>query len=338
MAADRSYSSRKNTCGGGGGPFLGFYATLAKQGPSPQLPLSVRSAFRPVLTALPNTPLLLEAMLLSNGFVGARALVQGLVQGLRELRVVSPRNTTRESSTRRAAAAAAAAAAVSYLDSSSGGSGTSSSKVRSSADVATLLHAVAVKAVRTAKGLLAPETARELRAAKRKLGLASLTSSERKEKTEHISRAVEARALIAGFVRALLFEETGRDSRALKSQKRKKPTAPGSSGSRNTSDVPVLKGSATTAKETSDAGQWEIDTRRAAMVTAFQQTEILREILKPLDNMAVGFDDGAPLGRERCAWKLSLRAGAQSRQRSCGLPTVYSIQSTSPKSLIDETP
>lgn len=293
--ANASYGSRRNACNGGGGPFLGFFATLAKQGPSPQLPLSVRSAFRPVLTALPNTPLLLEAMLLTSGFVGARALVQGLVQGLRELRAVNPRNIAREASTRGVAATAeataAAAPAVPSLDSSSG---TNTSKGRPSADVATLLHAVALKAVKTATGLLAPETARELRAAKRRLGLASLTSSERKEKTENISRAVEARALIAGFVRALLFEETGGDLRALKPQKTKKTTVSSSSSSsgRKSSDVSDTKGLAAGTKETSasaDAGQAEIDARRAAMVTAFQQTEILREILKPLGDMAVGF-------------------------------------------------
>lgn len=295
MTASTSYGSRQNNCGGGGGLFLGVFATLAKQGPSPKLPLSVRSAFRPVLTALPNTPLLLEAMLLTSGFVGARTLVQGLVQGLRELRV-SPRILPHEPATR-GAAVITAAAAVPSVDSISRGSAANSYEVRSSTDVATLLHAVAVKAVRTATGLLAAETARELRAARRKLGLDSLTSSERNEKTEHISRAVEARALIAGFVRALLLEEAGGDIRALKSQKTKKPTVSSSSGSKKLSDVPVPTGAATAAKETStptDAEQLEIDKRRAAMVMAFQQTEIFRGILQPLDDMAVGFEYDSP--------------------------------------------
>lgn len=164
--------------------------------------------------------------------------------------------------------------------------------VTRSADPATLLHAVAVKAVRTAAELLAPETARELRAARRKLGLASLTSSERKEKTKHLSRAVEARVLIAGFVRALLFEETGGDPRALKSQKTKKPALSTSGNTNSTSSasaasapkiVPVDNLTATPK----DAGQLEIDARRAVMVSTFQKTQVLQEILKPLEDMAV---------------------------------------------------
>lgn len=240
-------------------------------------------------------------MLLTSGFVGARALVEGLVQGLRELRAVSPRNIAREPPTTGVAATpavtVAAAPAGPFIDSSSG---TNTSKGRPSVDVATLLHAVALKAVRSATGLLAPETARELRAAKRRLGLASLTSSERKEKTENISRAVEARALIAGFVRALLFEETGGDLRALKTKKMKKTAVSSNSSGRKSSDVSDTQEIATGMKDSSasaDAGQMEIDTRRAAMVTAFQQTEILREILKPLDDMGVGFDSD-----ERCAF------------------------------------
>lgn len=43
---------------------------------------------------------------------------------------------------------------------------------------------VARRAVRTAAELIAPETAKELRAARRKLGLGSLTISERKAKTD----------------------------------------------------------------------------------------------------------------------------------------------------------
>ncbi|CAM9710872.1 unnamed protein product [Scytosiphon promiscuus] len=68
---------------------------------------------------------------------------------------------------------------------------------------------------------------------------------------------------------ALLVEETGGDVRALKSQKTKK--APTSSSS-----------AAPTPK---DAGQLDIDSRRAAMVSTFQQTEVFRTILKPLEEM-----------------------------------------------------
>ncbi|CAM9106957.1 unnamed protein product [Hapterophycus canaliculatus] len=291
--------------GGGGGPFLGFFATLAKRGEVPQIPLSVRFSFRPVLTALPNTPLLLEAMLLSNGFLGARLLVRGLVQGLRELRGVtgSDRACTShsdfflsESHTTRAgvpsitgAVPSPAAAAESSGSGSIDSGARNSSKLLSTADAATLLHTVAVKAVRRAAGLLAPETARELRVARRKLGLASLTSSERKEKTEHLSRAVEARVLIAGFVMALLLEETGGDVRALKSQKTKKTPPSSSGGSRAASSAAAApKGGNGAAKGSStpkDAGQLDIDSRRATMVSIFQQTEVFRTILKPLEEM-----------------------------------------------------
>lgn len=85
-------------------------------------------------------------------------------------------------------------------------------------DATTILHRIALRAVRNATELLAPETARELRAARRKLGLASLTTSERKAKTDTLSRAVEARVLIAGVVRALLREEiAGQATRSLAS-------------------------------------------------------------------------------------------------------------------------
>lgn len=279
--------------GGGDGPFLGFFATLAKQGPAPQLPLAVRSAFRPVLTALPNAPVLLEAILLTNGFLGARALVQGLVHGLRELRAITadqgegglsanPSTGARSAATGVASAVPAGSLKNNSID------GRYTSKVLASVDAATLMQTVAVEAVRTAAGLLGPETARELRAARRKLGLASLTSSERKEKTKGLSRAVEARVLIAGFARALLFEETGGDVRALKSQKAEKTT---SSRSGSVSSLAGVPNEAGTAKGVlhKDAGQLEIDARRALIVSTFQQTDILREILKPLEDMAVSF-------------------------------------------------
>lgn len=59
----------------------------------------------------------------------------------------------------------------------------SSPEISQSVILATL-HSVARQAVRTAAELMAPETARELKAARRKLGLASLTISERKAKTD----------------------------------------------------------------------------------------------------------------------------------------------------------
>lgn len=290
--------------GGGAEPFLGFFATLAKQRPVPQLPLAVRSAFRPVLTALPNAPLLLEAMLLTNGFLGARALVRGLIQGLRMLSETTatghvddqgeapPSGSRSNISVVNLPTARATAAAGPTADTvNNSDSGRDSSMVWASADAATLMQTVAAKAVRTAAGLLGPETARELRAARRKLGLASLTSSERMEKTKHLSRAVEARVLIAGFARALLFEESGGDKRALTSQKTKKPTTSSSSGSIGGSAAAAVlpNGTTSVAKEEllRDAGQLEIDARRALMVSTFQQTEILRDILQPLEDMAV---------------------------------------------------
>lgn len=71
----------------GGGPFIGVFATLSRQQgfPNPELPLSIRAAFRPVLTSPPNVLILVEAMLLTSGFSGARSLVRGVVEGLRKL-------------------------------------------------------------------------------------------------------------------------------------------------------------------------------------------------------------------------------------------------------------
>lgn len=284
--------NRDNINGGsGGGPFLGFFATLANRGAAPQIPLSVRFSFRPVLTAPPNTPLLLEAMLLTNSFSGARLLVQGLVQGLRELRGV---NGSHGSGVTTAGVSSLGGAVTSQAAATTGSSGSRrGSTLLSSTDAATLLQSVAVKAVRRAAGLLAPETARELRVARRKLGLASLTSSERKEKTELLSSAVEARVLIAGFVMALLVEEMGGDVRALKSQKKKKAPPPSSSGARAASAAAaaaapkVDHAAAKVASTPKDAGQMDIDSRRATMVSTFQRTEVFRAILKPLEEMTV---------------------------------------------------
>ncbi|CAM9401133.1 unnamed protein product [Ectocarpus fasciculatus] len=302
-----------NNTGGGGGPFLGFFATLSQTGPAPQLPLSVRAAFRPVLTVLPNVSLILEAMLLSSGFVGARALVRGLVGGLRELQNIpahchtpSDGNAGAPGSVGKPSSETATAAENSSSNSSNNRCSAGDGAGTRPADPATLLHAVAVKAVRTAAELLAPETARELRAARRKLGLASLTSSERKEKTKHLSRAVEARVLIAGFARALLFEETGGDPRALKSQKTKKPALSTSGSTKGTpsasaASAPKMAPVDSLVTTPKDAGQLEIDTRRAVMVSTFQKTQVLREILKPLEDMAA-------TGRKLAQQNLKLRA------------------------------
>eukprot|EP00752_Nemacystus_decipiens_P006721 g6044.t1 len=288
-----------NGDGGGGGPFLGFFATLAKQGPAPQLPLAIRFAFRPVVTALPNMALILEASLLTNGFIGARALVQGLVHGLRELRdnttaggvhdegEANLAGSNRNADAETVPTAMAVAPGVPPVRVDNNACFRNDSKTWASVDATTLMHTVAAKAVRTAAELLGPETARELRAARRKLGLASLTSSERKEKTRHLSRAVEARVLIAGFTRALLFEETGGDVRALKSKKTKKSTPSSSSNTSPARAVPNGAFTATDGDQPKDADQLEIDARRALIVSTFQQTTIFREILKPLEDMAI---------------------------------------------------
>lgn len=69
--------------------------------PDVELPLSIRTAFRPVLTSPPNVPILLEAMLLTRGFSCARALVQGLIQGLREIMELSTSKVVDQASRRR---------------------------------------------------------------------------------------------------------------------------------------------------------------------------------------------------------------------------------------------
>ncbi len=290
-----------NTGGGGGGHFLGFFATLAKQGSAPQLPLSVRFAFRPVLTTPPNTSLLLEAMLLTSGFAGARALVQGLIHGLRELRRINladqgnshgkkVTSSIGNGGARALPTGGQVPTTAAAANRGTSGNGTKDFASPTSADSAMLLQDVVANAVRTAAGLLELETAREMRAARRKLGLASLTSSERKEKTDGLSRAVEARVLIAGVARALLSQEMGGRLDAMGSRKKKRGSS-SRSGSGTTSPAGAApKGTAATSKEATapkDSVELEIDARRAEIVSTLQQTEILREILKPLEDMAV---------------------------------------------------
>ncbi|CAM9708560.1 unnamed protein product, partial [Sphacelaria rigidula] len=187
--------------GGGGGPLLGVFATLCHPPHGPpdvELPLSIRTAFRPVLTSPPNVPILLEAMLLTRGFSCARALVQGLIQGLREIMELSTSKVQRMYSScdppvhtayNRSMNLTCACPSTHQEEESTLNSGESpadrehSSPEISQSVILATLHSVARQAVRTAAELMTPETARELKAARRKLGLASLTISERKAKT-----------------------------------------------------------------------------------------------------------------------------------------------------------
>lgn len=273
-----------------GAPFLGIFATLGKRGDhtNPQLPLSLRAAFRPVLTAPPNASLLLEAMLLTSGFSGAGALVRGLLQGLRALMEGSggggakthgqqesgdTGDTTRKPPT-------AATIVARY------GSPPQQNLADTTIDSHTLLHTVALRAVRTATGLLAPETARELKAARRKLGLASLTISERKEKTDSISKAVEARVLIASFVRAVLgVEEANKKLFPEPPQGRMPPAAATVTTKMVAAPVTGKAGVGVGI----DPGREKLNARRAAMVSKFEQAEVLREILKPLVDLEVSY-------------------------------------------------
>lgn len=279
----------------GGGPFHGIFSTLAARstgstegnGEVPQLPLSVRAAFRPVLVASPNLPILVEAMLLTSGFVGARSLVRGLVQGLRELVERTP-GDPQEVETWDSRPTTSKAAEMTPIR------GKIAAPNRT-LHLTTILHGVARCAVRVAADLLSPETAKEFRAARRKLGLASLTTSERKAKTDGIARAVEVRVAIAGFVRALLGVEGGEDmSETLDNKKKTENAAPtaatvgalaGGGGG-----IKVLGSKAgTTGME---AGTEETEVRRAAMVATFERTEIFGEILKPLVELEVGNNNG----------------------------------------------
>lgn len=153
-------------------------------------------------------------------------------------------------------------------------------------DSHTLLHTVALRAVRTATGLLAPETTRELKAARRKLGLASLTISERKAKTDSISKAVEARVLIASFVRAVL----GTEEEIMKWSPEPQPppgkTAPAAIPAATKVAATPMTGK-TVVGVGVDSRREEMNARRAAMVSKFEQTEVLREILKPLVDLEV---------------------------------------------------
>lgn len=269
--------------GSGGGPFVGIFASLANHGPDPALPLSLRASFRPVLVAPPNPPLLFEAMLFTSGFLGARELVHGVVQGLYELR---QRDLLGESQ---------GPSGSTHATSGAHTSGDHEKEPFELLDATTILHRIAVRAVRNATELLVPETARELRAARRKLGLASLTTSERKAKTDILSRAVEARVLIAGVVRALLREEIASQA--------KRSLAPdgGSDLTQQTHLVgsnldAALRASRAVSEQRSateplssggDDRTQETSARRAAMVSTFEESAHLRKILKPLVELEV---------------------------------------------------
>lgn len=155
-------------------------------------------------------------------------------------------------------------------------------------DSQTLLHAVALRAVRTATGLLTPEKARELKAARRKLGLASLTISERKAKTDVIAKAVEVTVLIASFVRAILGVEEGDTTWSSESHKTagKMPPAAVTTGTKVATTPMVGKAVLGVGEE---ARLEKMNGRRAAMVSTFEQVDILSEILKPLVDLEVGY-------------------------------------------------
>lgn len=268
--------------GSGGGPFLGIFASLANHEPDPALPLSLRALFRPVLVAPPNPPLLFEAMLFTSGFLGARALVQGLVQGLYELR---RRDLLGESQKPAEGTQAMGGAQTGNHD----------KEPFELLDATTILHRIALRAVRNATELLAPERARELRAARRKLGLTSFTASERKAKTDTISRAVEARVLIAGVVRALLREEVaGQAKRSLASDggsdliQQTQPVGSNLNAAVRASMVVSEQRPATEPVSSGGDGRTqETSARRAAMVSALEESAYLRKILKPLAELEV---------------------------------------------------
>lgn len=232
-------------------------------------------------------------MLLTNGFTGARALVQGLVQGLRKLGEAASWGSGRdECSANNKRASVARAVPLTPTKGESTGS----------LNGPTLLQAVLLPAVRTAGELLAPETAREIRSARRKLGLSSLTISERKAKTEEISRAVEARVLIAGFVRALVGLGTAGEANGLGLKASMSTAAPVLYDTTKVAAVAGVGRAAATAGEAGGNGVAgvdgkDIDARRAAMVLIFEQNKILSEILKPLVELEVRLvcARGAPL-------------------------------------------
>lgn len=260
--------------GNGGGPFLGIFATLAHQRIDAEVPLSLRAAFRPVLVAPPNVPLLFEAMIATSGFLGARTLVRGVVEGLQTLGRRAGDVSGGEKSFRKTSGLVGAVPT---------GAGTDCDSAKALGATA-VLQTILLPAVRTAAELLTPETSKELRAARRKLGLASLTMSERKAKTDDVSRAVEARVLIAGLVRALLDVETGgRAKRSLESKSRPS-TTPATSSAGNLS----MEKTGTPAVVGRGDGPGEMNARRAVMVSAFEKTEALRGLLKPLVELEVG--------------------------------------------------
>ena len=265
----------------GRGPFLGIFASLASYGPDPVLPLSLRAAFRPVLVAPPSIPLLFEAMLLTRGFSEARTLVRGVVQGLKDL---GPRALQEEIRGPPEKTQAKCAIPVRL-----GG------KPFELFHANTILHSIILRAVRTATELLVPETARELRAARRKFGLDSLTISERKLKTDDIYRAVEARVLVAGVARALLRAEIAYEAKRL-------PGSDGTLGSRqqpppfekNFVAAPQALGRVSAqalAAGPQEIGVEEANARRAAIVSALEESTHLRDILKPLVELEVRLPD-----------------------------------------------
>lgn len=274
---------------------------MARQGPNPQLPISLRTAFRPILAGRPNAPLLLEAMLLTNGFVNARGLVVGLTQGLHALHAQGDDSTgggplTRDASSTMSVSAAATpsrqAGPVTATEGQSRNSGYSHALFSASS----FFHVVALPTVRMAAALLPLETARELKFARRKLGLASLTMSERKAKTEELSKAVAARVLIASFVKALLKAETAGSEVSLDTNiipgHPATPTVPSSKLATGRGTMReagfAITGASVSAKGNGAAKSTQaISLRREMMVSTFEETDNLQEILQPLVDLEV---------------------------------------------------
>ncbi|CAM9357254.1 unnamed protein product, partial [Choristocarpus tenellus] len=170
-------------------PLTGVFGTVARTGPDHQLPLTIRTVFRPVLISPPNLPILLKAMLFSNGFSHANKLYNAILEGLENIFEKVWYNC----------------GSCGYH----GGSDVEDKKHQPPRDLSTqmLLYNIIRPAVAVASGILAQEAAKLLRVAAKKLSLRSLPASERQMQIKAVQVGVQAKVLIAGLVHSLLEAE-----------------------------------------------------------------------------------------------------------------------------------
>ncbi|CAM9103796.1 unnamed protein product, partial [Discosporangium mesarthrocarpum] len=170
-------------------PLIGVFGTLTSPWPDPQIPLSIRVVFRPVLIAPPNLPLTLIAMMFARGFIHATELFTAIVEGLHNLHSKAQDSVGNDD------------------DGVTTGDYLQNPPTLGKWSIHTLLHTIMKTTVVLASGLHASERARQLRLATKMLGLKSLPAVDRQRHVQAIVRGVEAQVFIASLVHSLLEVE-----------------------------------------------------------------------------------------------------------------------------------